>query len=203
MNYEELSDEAIVELSRKGDRAADEILYDRYKNVVRMKAHPYFLVGADREDLVQEGMIGFYKATRDYENTHGASFRSFAEMCITRQIISAIKSATRKKHTPLNTYVSIYKKANEEEGERSVLDTAAQLKVDGPEESFIVKESMQAMLEGLNSVLSPLEKQTLVLFLEGKSYMEIAEEIGRTTKTVDNSLQRIKKKVEKLLKAEK
>ncbi len=199
MNYTELSDEAIVKLARSGDRIADEILYDRYKNVVRMKAHPYFLVGADREDLVQEGMIGFFKASRDYEDSHGASFRSFAELCITRQIITAIKTATRKKHMPLNTYVSIYKKVNEEEGERSLLDTASQLQVDSPEDSFIVKESMNTLLEKLNDVLSPLEKDTLTLFLEGNSYIEIAEKLGRSTKTVDNSLQRIKKKVEKLL----
>lgn len=199
MNYSELSDEKIVILARNGDRIADEVLYDRYKNVVRMKAHPYFLVGADREDLIQEGMIGFYKATRDYEDSHGASFRSFAELCITRQIITAIKSATRKKHMPLNTYVSIYKKINEEEGERSILDTAAQLQVDSPEDSFIVKESMNTLLEKLELTLSELEKNTLNLFLEGKSYVEIAETLNKSTKTVDNALQRIKKKVEKIL----
>lgn len=199
MNYSELSDEKIVILARNGDRIADEVLYDRYKNVVRMKAHPYFLVGADREDLIQEGMIGFYKATRDYEDSHGASFRSFAELCITRQIITAIKSATRKKHMPLNTYVSIYKKINEEEGERSILDTATQLQVDSPEDSFIVKESMNTLLEKLELTLSELEKNTLNLFLEGKSYVEIAETLNKSTKTVDNALQRIKKKVEKIL----
>lgn len=198
MNYTELSDEAIVKLSRSGDRIADEVLYERYKNVVKMKAHPYFLVGADREDLVQEGMIGFYKAIRDYEESHGAPFRPFAELCITRQIITAIKTATRKKHTPLNSYVSIYKKVNEEEGDRSLLDTVAQLQVNSPEEDFIVKESLNAFFEKLNSSLSPLEKDTLSLFLQGNSYVEIAELLNRTPKTIDNALQRIKKKVEKM-----
>lgn len=203
MDYEKLSDEALVDKAHKGDKFADEILYNRYKNMVRMKAHPYFLVGADKEDLIQEGMIGFYKATRDYDASHGASFYSFAELCITRQIITAIKTATRKKHMPLNTYVSIYKKIDENEGERSIADTLPQMQVESPEDTFIVKESLSVLLGRLADSLSPLEKEVLDLFLEGKSYTQIAQILSRSAKSIDNALQRIKKKVENLILADK
>ena len=199
MDYKKLSDEALVDKAHKGDKLADEVLYDRYKNLVRMKAHPYFLVGADREDLIQEGMIGFYKATRDYDASHGASFHSFAELCITRQIITAIKSATRKKHMPLNTYVSIYKKIDEHEDERSIFEKMPQMQTESPEDEFISKESLSTLWERLNDELSPLERTVLNLFLEGKSYTEIAGVLSRTPKSIDNALQRIKKKVEKLI----
>ena len=182
---EELSDEELIALSRSGEAWAEEALCERHKNLVRIKARPYFLIGADREDLLQEGMIGLYKAVRDYEPGHDMSFRSFAELCIVRQIITAIKQATRKKHVPLNTYISFYK-ATDDENERTLI---------------ISRESMTDMTKMLDTMLTPLEKDVLELFLEGHSYQEIAAALGRRPKTVDNALQRIKKKLEAYLKS--
>ncbi len=196
--YAKLADEELVLISHGGDELADEELIERYKNMVRMKSRPYFLIGADREDLVQEGMIGLYKAVRDYSGAHEMSFRSFADMCVHRQIITAIKRASRKKHTPLNTYVSIYRNEDEER-ERPLIDTMPSARTENPEELFISHESLEGMRGMLDDMLSPLEKRVLDLFLEGRSYQEIAEVIARGTKTVDNALQRIKKKLESYL----
>ena len=199
-----MTDEALVERSHAGDARADETLCERYKNVVRIKARPYFLIGADREDLVQEGMIGLYKAIRDYTPDHNAVFRSFAEMCIVRQLISAIKRATRKKHAPLNTYVSLYGStfAEEDNRERPLLDTMAMVRTESPEDAFISKESTEHILGSIEKLLTPLEKQVLDLFMDGYSYQQIAAALGRGTKTVDNALQRIKRKLEKHLQEE-
>jgi RNA polymerase sporulation-specific sigma factor len=194
-DYVILQDEELVAAWRGGDERAAEMLIERYKNMVRMKSRPYFLIGADREDLVQEGMIGLYKAVRDYSSGHEMSFRSFADMCVHRQIITAIKRATRKKHTPLNTYVSIYRNEDEER-ERPLIDTMQTVRTENPEELFISRESLEGMRGMLEDMLSPLEKRVLDLFLDGRSYQEISEIIGRGTKTVDNALQRIKKKLE-------
>lgn len=194
-DYGALPDEELVAAWRGGDERAAEMLIERYKNMVRMKSRPYFLIGADREDLVQEGMIGLYKAVRDYSPGHEMSFRSFADMCVHRQIITAIKRATRKKHTPLNTYVSIYRNEDEER-ERPLIDTMQTVRTENPEELFISRESLEGMRGMLEDMLSPLEKRVLDLFLDGRSYQEISEIIGRGTKTVDNALQRIKKKLE-------
>lgn len=203
VDYLSMTDEALVARSHAGDTRADEALYERYKNVVRMKARPYFIIGADREDLVQEGMIGLYKAIRDYTPDHNAGFRSFAEMCIVRQLITAIKSATRKKHAPLNTYVSFYGSAySEEEKERTLLDTMATVRTESPEDAFISKENMERILGSIEKLLTPLEKQVLDLFMDGYSYQQIAAMLGRGTKTVDNALQRIKRKLEKYLQEE-
>ncbi|MDD5918557.1 MAG: RNA polymerase sporulation sigma factor SigH [bacterium] len=202
--YLNMTDEALVERSHAGDARADETLCERYKNVVRIKARPYFLIGADREDLVQEGMIGLYKAIRDYTPDHNAVFRSFAEMCIVRQLISAIKRATRKKHAPLNTYVSLYGStfAEEDNRERPLLDTMAMVRTESPEDAFISKESTEHILGSIEKLLTPLEKQVLDLFMDGYSYQQIAAALGRGTKTVDNALQRIKRKLEKHLQEE-
>ena len=199
-----MTDEALVERSHAGDARADETLCERYKNIVRIKARPYFLIGADREDLVQEGMIGLYKAIRDYTPDHNAVFRSFAEMCIVRQLISAIKRATRKKHAPLNTYVSLYGStfAEEDNRERPLLDTMAMVRTESPEDAFISKESTEHILGSIEKLLTPLEKQVLDLFMDGYSYQQIAAALGRGTKTVDNALQRIKRKLEKHLQEE-
>ncbi|MEG1548749.1 MAG: RNA polymerase sporulation sigma factor SigH [Clostridia bacterium] len=195
----QLSDEELVVRSRYGEieqsSEASELLCERYKNIVRMKARPYFLMGADHEDLVQEGMIGLYKAIRDYDDGHGASFRSFAEMCILRQIITAIKSATRQKHAPLNTYVSLYRPMYDEDADRTLMDVFT-LSTDDPEDTFIGKESLNDIAHYMNALLSPLEKRVVYLFLDGKSYQEISTELGRGTKTVDNALQRVKHKLE-------
>lgn len=204
LDYLNMTDEALVERSHAGDARADETLCERYKNVVRIKARPYFLIGADREDLVQEGMIGLYKAIRDYTPDHNAVFRSFAEMCIVRQLISAIKRATRKKHAPLNTYVSLYGStfAEEDNRERPLLDTMAMVRTESPEDAFISKESTKHILGSIEKLLTPLEKQVLDLFMDGYSYQQIAAALGRGTKTVDNALQRIKRKLEKHLQEE-
>lgn len=204
LDYLNMTDEALVERSHAGDARADETLCERYKNIVRIKARPYFLIGADREDLVQEGMIGLYKAIRDYTPDHNAVFRSFAEMCIVRQLISAIKRATRKKHAPLNTYVSLYGStfAEEDNRERPLLDTMAMVRTESPEDAFISKESTEHILGSIEKLLTPLEKQVLDLFMDGYSYQQIAATLGRGTKTVDNALQRIKRKLEKHLQDE-
>lgn len=204
LDYLNMTDEALVERSHAGDARADETLCERYKNIVRIKARPYFLIGADREDLVQEGMIGLYKAIRDYTPDHNAVFRSFAEMCIVRQLISAIKRATRKKHAPLNTYVSLYGSTFTEEDnrERPLLDTMAMVRTESPEDAFISKESTEHILGSIEKLLTPLEKQVLDLFMDGYSYQQIAAALGRGTKTVDNALQRIKRKLEKHLQDE-
>lgn len=204
LDYLNMTDEALVERSHAGDARADETLCERYKNIVRIKARPYFLIGADREDLVQEGMIGLYKAIRDYTPDHNAVFRSFAEMCIVRQLISAIKRATRKKHAPLNTYVSLYGStfAEEDNRERPLLDTMAMVRTESPEDAFISKESTEHILGSIEKLLTPLEKQVLDLFMDGYSYQQIAAVLGRGTKTVDNALQRIKHKLEKHLQEE-
>lgn len=197
--FENLTDEELVELSHNGDTVADEVLCARYKNLVRIKSRPYFLIGGDKEDLLQEGMIGLYKAVRDFAPGHDMSFRSFAELCIVRQIITAIKQATRKKHTPLNNYISIFKSV-ENEGERTLIDTMATTHTQSPEEMFIDHENMTGTLRMLRDMLSPLEKDVLEQFVQGHSYQEIAAQLGRSTKTVDNALQRIKKKIEVHLK---
>lgn len=200
MEKRENKDGKLVRLAQSGDNDAMEQLCAEYKDTVRMLARPYFLIGADRDDLIQEGMIGLYKAVRDYEPGHDMSFRSFAELCIVRQIITAIKQATRKKHVPLNTYISFYK-ATDDENERTLIDTMPAARTDNPEELIISRESMSDMTKMLDTMLTPLEKDVLELFLEGHSYQEIAAALGRRPKTVDNALQRIKKKLEAYLKS--
>ncbi len=200
INYSELPDETLVILSREGNSLAEDELYERYKNTVRIKARPYFLIGGDRDDLIQEGMIGLYKATRDYSPDHNAVFRSFAEMCIQRQLISAIKAATRKKHTPLNTYISFYGSTfTDDEKERPLLDTMEGVRTESPEEAFISKESTEAIQKSLDTLLTELERNVLDLFIDGHSYQDISARLNCGKKTVDNALQRIKRKLEKHL----
>lgn len=197
-NYTELADEELVELSRSGDELALEYLIERYKYFVRSKARSYFLVGADHEDIIQEGMIGLYKAARDYKAE--SSFRAFAELCITRQMITAIKTATRQKHIPLNSYISLNKPAFDEDSERTVEDALLQDTLNDPEVLVINQEDLSDIEQKLNEMLSPLEKKVMVLYLEGKSYVEIGEILDRHTKSVDNALQRVKRKLEIYLK---
>lgn len=186
------TDAELLTLARAGDTCAEEALYARYKNVVRVKTHAYFIVGADRDDLLQEGMIGLYKAVRDYSADCGASFRTFAEMCIHRQIVTAIKTATRQKHIPLNSYISLYK--NSEDPERSLIDTL-QLTGEDPADTFLGKERARHMEALLQTALSDFEKQVLALYMDGCSYAQAAARLGRSAKAVDNALQRIKKKM--------
>jgi RNA polymerase sporulation-specific sigma factor len=198
-NYEKLEDESIVDLYRNGDLAAQEYLIVKYKNFVRSKARSYFLIGADKEDIIQEGMIGLYKAIRDYRDDKQASFRAFADLCITRQIITAIKTATRQKHIPLNSYVSLNKPIYDEESDRTLLDVISGIHIADPEEIIINQEQIEDIELKMGEILSSLEMEVLTFYLEGKSYQEIAEELGRHVKSIDNALQRVKRKLEKYL----
>lgn len=198
-NYEEMTDEQIVEIARNGDIDAQEFLINKYKNYVRAKARTYFLLGGDKEDLIQEGMIGMYKAIRDFRSDKLSSFRAFAELCITRQIITAIKTATRQKHIPLNSYVSLNKPIYDEDSDRTLLDVITGNKVTDPEELIISREEFSEIEEKMGELLSSLEWQVLMYYLEGKSYQEIAEDLGRHVKSIDNALQRVKRKLEKYL----
>lgn len=201
-NYEVMEDAFIVGLAKDGDDLALEFLLNKYKNIVRAKARSYFLIGADREDLVQEGMIGLYKAIRDYNPDKQASFRVFADLCITRQIITAIKSATRLKHKPLNSYVSLNKPVYDEESDRTLIDIITGTKVLNPEDILIDKEDLNSIEEKIGEMLSSLEWEVLGLYLMGKSYQEIADQLGRQIKSIDNALQRVKSKLEKHLEEE-
>lgn len=199
IDYNEMSDSEIVELIRHGDSDALEYLILKYRNFVRAKARSYFLIGADREDIIQEGMIGLYKAIRDYRGDRLASFRAFAELCITRQIITAIKTATRQKHIPLNSYLSLDKPIYEEESERTLLDIICGPVVTDPEQLMINREEFGKLENKLTEILSELERQVLVLYLDGRSYQEIAYDLERHVKSIDNALQRVKRKIERYL----
>ena len=198
-SYAEMADEDIVALCRTGDAVAVEYLLNKYKNFVRSKARSYFLIGADHEDIVQEGMIGLYKAIRDFRPEKLSSFRAFAELCITRQIITAIKTATRQKHIPLNSYVSLNKPLYDEESDRTLLDVCAEGHSANPEELLISQEDLRGIHQKIDEVLSSLEQEVLAAYLDGKSYQEIADMLGRHVKSIDNALQRVKRKLEKYL----
>jgi len=195
-NYEALVDEELLTLHRAGDARAEEALYARYKQIVRSKARMYFLIGADREDIIQEGMIGLYKAVVDYQFDRHSSFRGFAELCITRQIITAIKAATRKKHIPLNTYISFNRSVYEGETERPLIDVLTSTRISDPEEVLIGRENYAAVADSIEHSLSKLERDALRLYLYGYSYQQIADHLQITTKSVDNAIQRVKKKLE-------
>jgi RNA polymerase sporulation-specific sigma factor len=197
--YDTLSDEDIVNAYREGDSDALEYLITKYQYFVRAKARSYFLVGADREDIVQEGMIGLYKAIRDFRGDKLASFKAFAELCITRQIITAIKTATRQKHIPLNSYVSLDKPIYDEESDRTLLDVISGSRVSDPEEMIINREAFTGLEDKMGEILSPLEQRVLMLYLDGRSYQEISYDLGRHLKSIDNALQRVKRKVERYL----
>lgn len=197
--YENLGDEEVVAFAREGDEVAQEYLINKYRNFVRAKARSYFLIGADREDIIQEGMIGLYKAIRDFRADKLASFRAFAELCITRQIITAIKTATRQKHIPLNSYVSLNKPIYDEESDRTLMDIISGSKVTDPEELVISREEFIDIEGKMSEFLSELEWKVLMFYLEGKSYQEIADELSRHVKSIDNALQRVKRKLERYL----
>lgn len=201
LEFKDKSDEEIVIEAKAGNNNAQDYLISKYENFVKSKAKSYFLIGADKEDIYQEGMIGLYKAIRDFKSDK-TSFKAFAELCITRQIITAIKTATRQKHIPLNTYVSLNKPIYEEESERTLLDVLASIKISDPEELIISKEQMDYIEEKIQDVLSKLELEVLTSYLDGKSYQEIAVDLERHSKSIDNALQRVKRKLEKYLKVE-
>lgn len=196
---QEMSDEELVICFRSGNSDALEILINRYKNFVKTKARSYFLIGADREDIVQEGMIGLCKAARDFKSDKLAPFKAFAELCVTRQIITAIKTATRQKHLPLNSYVSLNKPVFDEEGERTLLDVLSGVKISDPEELMIAQEECASIELKIEQLLSDLEKEVLGYYTQGRSYQEIALVLDRHVKSIDNALQRIKRKLERHL----
>ncbi|MBQ8082426.1 MAG: RNA polymerase sporulation sigma factor SigH [Clostridia bacterium] len=193
-----MTDEEVVAMAQAGDGQALAFLLDKYKNFVRSKARGYFLIGADHEDIVQEGMIGLYKAIRDFKPARLASFRAFAELCVKRQIITAIKTATRQKHFPLNSYISLNKPLYDEESDRTLLDVI-EGRVTNPEDLYISQEELENIQVKIDGLLSDLEREVMNAFLDGKSYQEIAESLGRHVKSIDNALQRIKRKLTKLL----
>ena len=191
------TDEELVERARDGDDKAIGVLLARYRHYARAKARSYFLAGADREDIVQEGMIGLYKSIRDFEPEHNTAFRAFAELCITRQIITAIKTATRQKHIPLNSYVSLNKPVTDSDAEeRPLAEALVSDTVGDPAEMIISAEEIASIRNSVDELLSNLETEVLQLYMDGKSYQEIAEILGRHVKSIDNALQRIKRKLE-------
>lgn len=198
-DYVRMLDEQLVRRVHVGDLRALDYLIHKYKNFVRAKARSYFLIGADREDIVQEGMIGLYKAIRDFRGDKLTSFKAFAELCITRQIITAIKTATRQKHIPLNSYVSLDKPLYDEDSDRTLLDVLCGAKVADPEELMINQEEFDDIEIRLSEILSDLERQVLRLYLDGQTYQEIAVALNRHVKSIDNALQRVKRKLERYL----
>jgi RNA polymerase sporulation-specific sigma factor len=198
-NFTLMSDEEIVTLANEGSSLAQEYLIDKYKNFVRSKARSYFLIGADKEDIIQEGMIGLYKAIRDFRPDKLSSFRAFAELCITRQIITAIKTATRQKHIPLNSYISLNKPIYDEDSDRTLLDVISGTRITDPEELVISREEFDNIEAKMSEILSSLEWKVLMYYLEGKSYQEIANDLDRHVKSIDNALQRVKHKLERYL----
>jgi len=198
-DYDLITDEELVDAVREGNSEALEHLINKYKNFVRAKARSYFLIGADREDIVQEGMIGLYKSIRDFRGDKLASFKAFAELCITRQIITAIKTATRQKHIPLNSYVSLDKPIYDEDSDRTLLDVICGSRVTDPEELIINQEEFSGLEDKMGEILSDLERRVLMLYLDGRSYQEIALDLDRHVKSIDNALQRVKRKLERYL----
>lgn len=202
--YEELagySDEDVVTFVREGHDYALDYLLNKYKKLVEKKSKSYFLIGASRDDIIQEGMIGLFKAVRDFKHDTPASFFSFADLCVTRQIITAVKASTRQKHMPLNTYVSLNKPVFEEDNDKTALmDVMPSKTVVDPEALFIGEESLHIIEDELEAKLSKFEKEVLEYYIEGVGYVEIAEKIEKPVKSIDNALQRIKKKLEGILK---
>jgi RNA polymerase sporulation-specific sigma factor len=199
VTMDSLNDEQLVELVHNGNSDALDYLIHKYRNFVRAKARSYFLIGGDKEDIVQEGMIGLYKAVRDYKGDKLSAFKAFAELCITRQIITAIKTATRQKHIPLNSYVSLDKPIYDEESDRTLMDVLTGAKVTDPEELMINHEQFTSIEGKVNELLSDLERKVLALYLDGRTYQEISEELNRHVKSIDNALQRVKRKLERYL----
>ncbi len=197
--YKKLRDEEVIELIHKGDNLALEYIIEKYKGLVRIKTRSYFMIGADREDIIQEGMIGLYKAVRDFKPEKQANFFSFAELCISRQIITAIKTANRQKHMPLNSYMSLNRSVYDENDECTYMEFLSCDNGFNPEARVIDTEEKDRMEKRIAVALSPLERKVLSLYLRGKSYVEIAEKVGKDEKSIDNALQRVKKKVEKII----
>jgi len=198
MDYNNFSDEELIEKLRAGDAEIADYIMEKYKPLVRKKSNAMYLIGGEPEDLIQEGMIGLFKAVRDYNPEKEVSFFAFAEICISRQLYSALEASNRKKHMPLNTYISF---SNQEDSEGVNLEQMITEQTISPEQMLIEQEGKQEFFDKLEEKLSPMEKKVLYLYLEGSSYTQIAENMGKTPKSIDNTLQRIRGKI-KLLKGE-
>lgn len=194
-NLNTLSDEKLVLLSVNGDNEAEEIIFNRYKNYVKSKARTYYLIGADNDDIVQEGMIGLYKAVRDFNPDKNISFKTFADVCITRQILTAIRTANRNKHTPLNASISINAPVFDDDSGATILNIIQSTSISNPEELYIIDESLKEIKNEISKKLSGFENTVLEFYLDGLSYVEISEKTDKSIKSIDNALQRIKKKL--------
>jgi len=193
----ELADDDLAARFQAGDADALTVLLERYRRFARAKARGYFLIGADNDDIEQEGMIGLYKAARDFRPDRQASFRAFAELCVTRQVITAVKTATRRKHQPLNQYVSISGvRGGDDAAERNVEEMLHDHYETDPADEIVSRERMAAMRQSMADMLSGLEVEVLRLYVEGKTYQEISDHLGRHVKSIDNALQRIKRKLD-------
>lgn len=197
--YYDLEDEQLIDLIHHGEKQALDYLLQKYKYFVKAKTRAYFLIGADREDIIQEGMIGLFRAVQDFKSYKASAFRSFAELCITRQIITAVKTATRQKHFALNSYVSLDKPVYDEESDRTLLDVVISSRADDPADMLVHQETYRNIQVQMSEALSHLEQHVLTLYLDGWSYAEIAGELAKPEKSIDNALQRIKRKLEKYL----
>lgn len=195
--YQNYTDEELINIIKNGDDNAMDYLITKYKNLVKIRSRAYFIIGSDTEDIIQEGMIGLYKAIRDYKKTE-ASFKTFAKICIDRQVMTAIKTANRKKHLPLNSYLSLNILAYEEDDDTTYIDKLEESKILNPEEILIDKENVKNLQQKINQNLSSFEKQVLTLYLKGKSYATIAKKLEKDEKSIDNAIQRIRKKIEKI-----
>ena len=198
MNYTTLQDEEVISLIHNGQSDATEYLLKKYAPLVKISIRTLYLIGADTEDLSQEGMIGLFKAIQSYQDDNEASFYTFAKLCIDRQIYSAIKASNRKKHTPLNSYISFYSKMNGDEIE--LIDNLEAGNESNPEHIILDRENTMNIEDILKEHLSPMEKQVLSLYMQGNSYADIGLELGKSSKSIDNSIQRIRDKVKKLYK---
>lgn len=201
-NYKSYSDEELILMQREGEEQITDYIMDKYKNLVRSKAKSMYILGADREDLIQEGMIGLFKAVRDYDSGRDASFFTFADLCVSRQMYTAVQAAGRQKHAPLNTYISLYANSPDhiEKGEeRELIHSLISQSERSPEEVIIDKENVELLEKTIDKELSDFEKQVLDLYLTGMKYGQIAKVLGKDEKSTDNALQRIKSKLKKAI----
>ena len=199
MEAEFSSDQQALMLANEGNEIAQNYLIRKYKNMVKVKARPFFIVGADSEDIFQEGMIGLYKAIKDFKPEKGVPFPAFAELCVNRQLISALKSSKRKKYLPLNSYVSFDSPAPNDESGRSLLDVLTEKVSESPEDVILKREEKGVIEAHIDNVLSKYERKVLSLYLEGKTYYQIAAEVNKEPKSIDNALQRLRKKLKSIV----
>ncbi len=201
-HYDMMKDEDLIEIIKSGDKHALEYLLQKYKELVNMKVSKYFIVGAEREDIVQEGMIGLYKAIKGYNAEKQNSFKTFANLCIERQLITAIKTSNRQKHMPLNSYLSLNTSAYDEEDETSLIDTLDTKSSEDPLETITRKEYYSTVESAIDKSLSTFEKQVLNRYIQGESYVQIAAKLDAPVKSIDNAIQRIRKKAFKSISKE-